>query len=629
MNKKLTTKQWNTIVLAAMSGDEHAFEEICRQKTTHIMFICNNILHNWQDAEDVTQEVLTIIHDKISTLKTPESFIVWLNTISYNTSMTMRRKQMKEQYNTSLADYENVFHESALDALPVELLETKESRQLVMQAIKNLPANYRMAIIFFYFDGLKAKEIAEIMGTNEKAIENYLFRGRTALKSALSGSSASQKSLGMSTFLLSVFEKTDLPIAAERSAQLLHSMGISSVSSFSGTSAVSFWKVLGGIVLSGSIVTASVLWGIGNRTVPPGLPGPVQGAPVSHSTQEVASASSQVEFAAEDTPPYSQQPASQEESPINSALLPETRNPQGASIMGRIYLSIPDVPAESSPWSVAGVAVHLIPVDAAGESARTTKTMEGKNAGWFMFEHLPPGQYKIKIDLPEYLQPAAHEEATLQNGYLSYHGNTVFTLADTSALNHSLPVVQKGNIQGNITTAQQSLKNQLGGIIAQLYNAEGNLLMATTTREDGSFNFAAPPITSNGWYTIKFFVQENSEITLLTKQIQVEAAPGKIIQANSVEAVDNTPPALGIVFNNGNTGPITDRANAFAVTVTELSEVHIQWAVYSDTTLLATGSGTGPGNALHNLPSGSYLLVVSAADLAGNKSSFDFILELS
>lgn len=627
MNKKMTTKQWNKTVLAAISGDQEAFDELCRQKTASILFICHSLLHSWQDAEDATQEILTTMHAKINTLNAPESFTVWLNKLSYNTSMSIKRKQMKERHTTTIEGYENILEEQKLESLPVELLETKESRETVMNAIRNLPDNYRMAIIFYYYNGLKTREIAEVMGTSEKAVENYLHRGRLILKSALDTPDPQKTTSAMSVILVGVFENTDLPIAAQYSVHLLESMGVAGLSSSIGIAvgAVALWKVVGGVLISGSVLFSTILLsmsGIGFSSATSAPPS----KPVPYLVQNESTLSSDIDIGAT--------VSVNSHRPVSSGLCKESTSnasPQGdlasASIRGRIYLYTPS--GQESPWSVPGVTVQLIPADAPKEPVRTTKTLEGQSAGWYVFEGLQPGKYQIKIDLPEYLQLADNPDYALQSGLLSYQGRTVFEVADDMALYHSLPVAQKGNIQGKIIATQPSLQNKLGGIVARLYNEKNDLLMSTVTQEDGTYLFTAPPLLTAGWYTIEFYQQEQAALTLQNKQIQVWAEPGKSVQAEPVQAADQTLPSLQVVINNGSQGPIEDRGNAFRIVASDVGQINISWSVYNGSNIMASGTGSQPGNALQHLPSGSYLLVVTAQDEAQNQGSFDFIVELA
>jgi RNA polymerase sigma-70 factor (ECF subfamily) len=72
-----------------------------------------------------------------------------------------------------------------LDALP-ERAVPEEPVSVLTEEIKKLPANYRISIHLFYYEGYTTKEIAQILGKRETVVANYLSRGRKRLKDSLS-----------------------------------------------------------------------------------------------------------------------------------------------------------------------------------------------------------------------------------------------------------------------------------------------------------------------------------------------------------------------------------------------------------------------------------------------------------
>ena len=53
-----------------------------------------------------------------------------------------------------------------------------------MEEIMKLPANYRISIYLYYYEGYSAAEIADVLGKKESAVMAYLSRGRKKLKLA-------------------------------------------------------------------------------------------------------------------------------------------------------------------------------------------------------------------------------------------------------------------------------------------------------------------------------------------------------------------------------------------------------------------------------------------------------------
>ncbi len=57
----------------------------------------------------------------------------------------------------------------------------------VLSAVNGLPANYRIVIYLFYYEGYQAAEIGKILGVPTATIHTRLARGRARLKDMLGG----------------------------------------------------------------------------------------------------------------------------------------------------------------------------------------------------------------------------------------------------------------------------------------------------------------------------------------------------------------------------------------------------------------------------------------------------------
>jgi RNA polymerase sigma-70 factor (ECF subfamily) len=77
------------------------------------------------------------------------------------------------------------------DIFPEEILEQKETAELVRMALTNLPLRYQMALRRRYFEELSLHEIAALEGINEGAVKVLLHRARLAFRTAFETISAS------------------------------------------------------------------------------------------------------------------------------------------------------------------------------------------------------------------------------------------------------------------------------------------------------------------------------------------------------------------------------------------------------------------------------------------------------
>ena len=68
---------------------------------------------------------------------------------------------------------------------PSAALEREDVSSAVRDALDALPKTQRMAMVLARFEGLSHAEIAEVIGSTEKAVQSLMHRARTALRTSL------------------------------------------------------------------------------------------------------------------------------------------------------------------------------------------------------------------------------------------------------------------------------------------------------------------------------------------------------------------------------------------------------------------------------------------------------------
>lgn len=128
-----------------------------------------HICRNAADAEDAVQEAFWKYHTSRKEFASEEHIRAWLLRVAINqaknTVLSFWRKTT-----VPLEDY--------LDTLT---FEEPEDRQ-VLEAVLNLPDNYRIIIHLFYYQGYSVREISSILHLTESAVKVRLNRGRNLLK---------------------------------------------------------------------------------------------------------------------------------------------------------------------------------------------------------------------------------------------------------------------------------------------------------------------------------------------------------------------------------------------------------------------------------------------------------------
>ena len=157
-------------------SDQQAFKELYLVYFDRLYKFSFSILHSSEFAEEAVNDVFLNIWQKRSSLKNIENLRNYLFTSTKNTSFNYLSKFRKER-NTTLDD---VLVRFEIDELtPETAFFTNEVRHEIEQAINQLPPKTKLVFQMAKVEGLKYKEIAEILNISVNTIDNHIA---TAIK---------------------------------------------------------------------------------------------------------------------------------------------------------------------------------------------------------------------------------------------------------------------------------------------------------------------------------------------------------------------------------------------------------------------------------------------------------------
>lgn len=164
-----------------------AYKKYLEKEKNRILSYAYYFLRNWEDAEDVTQEVFVKLwqyRDKIERNKvTP-----WIMRVAHNQCIDLIRKKKadKSHYSVSVDDRLNVTSQKSDKSLnPESHYEYTELQKLILNALEMLPEKTRSMLLLHYFQGYKYDVIGEILNTNVNTIKVGIHRGKKLLKDIL------------------------------------------------------------------------------------------------------------------------------------------------------------------------------------------------------------------------------------------------------------------------------------------------------------------------------------------------------------------------------------------------------------------------------------------------------------
>lgn len=166
---------------ACVEGDDRAWRQLHRYYAPIASSFLRKLGLSEQDAEDVLQEVFFEMWRSLHQFRREARLSTWLYKICIAQRDRFRRRAW------ALRLLRKLLLRAVTATTPSNASETIALQTLV-RALDQLPEPERIAFILFNMEGLKGKEIAEIMGWPESSVWPRVHNARKLIKDALKDS---------------------------------------------------------------------------------------------------------------------------------------------------------------------------------------------------------------------------------------------------------------------------------------------------------------------------------------------------------------------------------------------------------------------------------------------------------
>jgi len=178
------------IIASILAGNTHHFHDLIRPHERSVYAMALSLLHNEADAEDAAQEAFLKAFRNLANFRGEAKFSTWLISITLNEARS--RLRSKKNVKMESLDESPEGQGSVTPALlrdwreiPSEALERKEIRQLLQQAITDLPLIYREVFLLRDVEELSVNQSAEALGISIASVKVRLHRARIMLQKKL------------------------------------------------------------------------------------------------------------------------------------------------------------------------------------------------------------------------------------------------------------------------------------------------------------------------------------------------------------------------------------------------------------------------------------------------------------
>lgn len=193
----------DTLITRARQGDQNAQGKLVQMWYKRIYNFSYKFFLDHDLAMEVTQKSFISMCKNVGTLQDTARFKSWLYKIAVN---YCREEARKRKGNRSLS-FDVVWNREAEDSPkwesssqrydnPERQLHHAEVSDILQEALLQLSVDQREVVIMKEFEGLKFREIAEVLNISENTVKSRMYYGLDGLKKILESKNITKDTLG-------------------------------------------------------------------------------------------------------------------------------------------------------------------------------------------------------------------------------------------------------------------------------------------------------------------------------------------------------------------------------------------------------------------------------------------------
>jgi len=171
------------------TADDLTWQSIVEKHASRVYRLAYHLTGNQHDAEDLTQDVFVRVFNSLSQYK-PGTFEGWLHRITTNLFLDKMRRKARIRFDFMADDDGTVATSASFDRVersgqPEDAFEMGHMGADIIQALADLPPEYRAAVVLADIEGLSYEEIALTLGIKLGTVRSRLSRARARLRESL------------------------------------------------------------------------------------------------------------------------------------------------------------------------------------------------------------------------------------------------------------------------------------------------------------------------------------------------------------------------------------------------------------------------------------------------------------
>jgi RNA polymerase sigma-70 factor (ECF subfamily) len=165
------------LVRMAKKGNRAAFGKLARRYRDPVLALAYDFLNDYQNAQDVAQDVFMKAFKNIGDFEEKSQFSSWLYRITVNASLDVRKsKTRRRKYLLSKKNIPDIIE------APETIKQDTGIDDILLEAINSLSDQQQAAIILRYFHNKSVREVADVLDCKESTVRSHLHRALQKLE---------------------------------------------------------------------------------------------------------------------------------------------------------------------------------------------------------------------------------------------------------------------------------------------------------------------------------------------------------------------------------------------------------------------------------------------------------------
>jgi len=157
-----------------LEGNASAFNILAKKYFDRIYWHARRMLGNHIDADEITQEVLITMYNKLKSFNKKSSLYTWIYTITSTRCLNAIRKRTVKRF-VFFDDLEDITDNGNFENDIIENIENNSKLKEIENVLQTLPSKQREIFIFRHYEDLTYEEISKITGKKVGTLKANYF----------------------------------------------------------------------------------------------------------------------------------------------------------------------------------------------------------------------------------------------------------------------------------------------------------------------------------------------------------------------------------------------------------------------------------------------------------------------